>query len=198
MDDDDFRRGRPSNHKKFDEATALLAGDALLAIAFDALLDAEAAVPPAALLKALKRLATVSGPRGVIGGQAAEPELTHEASLTALRAMHARKTGALFEAALLLPRDLAGVDPASPRSLALEAFAHALGAAFQVADDLEDAGTEKRAEVSILAYLSPEQAAQTAQKALDSATTDLRSLWGEPAAQGLTSISNEVRARLNS
>lgn len=96
MDNDDLRRGKPSNHKQFDEATAILAGDGLLTEAFT--LASSLAMPPDRVLQAIRHLSTAAGPRGMVGGQVLDMGLTGKvASLPQLREMHAQKTGALIE-----------------------------------------------------------------------------------------------------
>lgn len=98
MDNDDLRRGKPSNHKQFDEATAILAGDGLLTEAFT--LAASLDLPPARVLQAIAHLSQAAGPRGMVGGQVLDMGLTgRAATLTQLREMHAKKTGALIESA---------------------------------------------------------------------------------------------------
>ncbi len=200
MDNDDFRRGRPSNHKAFGEAIALLAGDALIPLAIDALAAASTLVQPAHFLRALKRFAWASGPRGVIGGQAAEPLLTERSSLEELQKMHAMKTGALFSAAILMPMDLAGIPELSQagapkRGEALADYAAKLGLAFQTADDLEDdapTAANLASTTSILRHLSPEQAKNQARASLDRAKTQLIAVWGASSSAPLTQIGDEV------
>lgn len=148
LDNDDFRRGKPSNHKVHGEATALLAGDAISALAFETLYETPA--PAAGILKAAKRLAQVSGPFGVVGGQILEMEILASKSAEfisrkTLEQMHAQKTGALFEAALLMPLDLASVSvpfshllPLPECYLLLEKLGKSIGLAFQTLDDIED------------------------------------------------------------
>jgi geranylgeranyl diphosphate synthase type II len=194
MDDDDLRRGRPSNHKIYGEALALLAGDALIPLALDALAEAAPHVAPQAFAAALRRLSWASGPRGVIGGQAAEALLKPGSALSELETMHAMKTGALFAAALLLPKDLAGIADASPDGRAIDRFARELGLAFQVADDLEDAEEDP---TSILAYMTREEAAARASERLAAACEGLRAAWGEKARE-LLDIATEVSAKLAS
>ena len=140
MDDDDLRRGRPTVHIEFDEATAILAGDALQAEAFRHLCH-NISVPEKAAA-AVSILATASGAAHLVGGQAddlkAEKEHNHESprSVEWLESIHRRKTGALFSASLDLGAVLAGAD-ASQRS-ALAGYASHLGLAFQVVDDYLD------------------------------------------------------------
>jgi farnesyl diphosphate synthase len=130
MDDDDLRRGQPTVHKKWDEATAVLAGDGLQALAFEMLAD----VPNAALM--MQTLARASGVRGMVGGQAADIAAeTVEAPLTLddIIALQAGKTGALISWSTMAGARMAGADPAP-----LQAYGDALGLAFQIADDVLD------------------------------------------------------------
>lgn len=135
MDDDDLRRGRPTTHIAFDEATAILAGDALQTRAFEVL--AEAGMPAELALACLRTLATASGAAGMCGGQALDIDATgQQQPLAALKRMHALKTGALIRAAVRMGA-LCG--EASADELArLDAFADTLGLAFQVRDDILD------------------------------------------------------------
>jgi geranylgeranyl pyrophosphate synthase len=138
MDDDDFRRGRPSNHKAFDEATAILAGDALLTLAFDWLAEAgEAAGRPAAYLAATRALARGAGMQGMVRGQARDLGEAPPADVATLERLHAEKTGALFRAAIEIGAHVAGAGHAE--LAALVAFGERFGVAFQHADDLDDA-----------------------------------------------------------
>lgn len=194
MDDDDFRRGRPSNHKQFGESTALLAGDALLAAAFECFLKINVDCPSPAFKSALGRLAWASGPRGVIGGQGFEEELSASSTLVDLQKMHALKTGALFEASILVPMDLAQVSPHSAEGKALSGFAHELGLAFQTVDDLDDKETDPR---SILHYMNEHQAKLQTAQALGQSQAELSRIWGD-RARGVLSISNEVYAKVTS
>ena len=138
MDDDDFRRGRPSNHKAFDEATAILAGDALLTLAFEWLGEAGAASPrPAAFLGATRALARGAGVRGMVRGQARDLREPAPADVAALELLHLEKTAALFRAAVELGGAVAGANAAELAALAT--FGERFGVAFQHADDLDDA-----------------------------------------------------------
>ena len=136
MDDDALRRGQPTVHIAFDEATAILAGDALQTLAFETL--AHAALPAEGRVAMLAELATASGVRGMCGGQALDIDATggNAIDLVALQRLHALKTGALLRASVRLGAIAANVD-ADARTR-LEAFADALGLAFQVRDDLLD------------------------------------------------------------
>jgi geranylgeranyl pyrophosphate synthase len=138
MDDDDFRRGRPSNHKAFNEATAILAGDALLTLAFDWIAEAGAAAGrPAAYLGAARALARGAGMKGMVRGQARDLGEAAPADVATLELLHAEKTAALFRAAVEIGAAVGGADPASLAALA--GFGERFGVAFQHADDLDDA-----------------------------------------------------------
>jgi len=137
MDDDDLRRGKPTVHKRYDEATALLVGDALQAQAF--LVLAESAAEPARCVAMLTVLAQASGSRGMCGGQAIDLAAVGQSlTLVQLEQMHTLKTGALLEAAVMLGA-LAGKRLHSDEAHALCAYAGAVGLAFQVVDDILDA-----------------------------------------------------------
>lgn len=200
MDDDDFRRGRPSNHKVHGEALALLAGDALMMVALDTFAEAASGVRAPDFARALKRFAWASGPRGVIGGQAAESLLGARSKLPDLERMHAMKTGALFSASLLIPKDLAGIPDQGARGESIEHFAAALGLAFQVADDLdddiEDAKNEAREPTSVLFYISAEQARTDTLRRLQAATQALCESWGAQTSSELKRIADEVAQSL--
>ncbi|WP_205736181.1 polyprenyl synthetase family protein [Acidiferrobacter sp. SPIII_3] len=133
MDDDDMRRGRPSCHKAFGEATALLAGDALQTQAFAVLAAAET-LSPHARMRMVEELARASGSLGMAGGQALDLKAGPVATIEVLEERHGRKTGALMHAAVRL-----GALAATPEiPSALDDYGRALGLAFQIADDLLD------------------------------------------------------------
>jgi geranylgeranyl diphosphate synthase type II len=135
MDDDDERRGRPTVHVAYGEATAVLAGDALLALAFEVLASEER--EPARVVAALRALAEAAGSRQLVGGQADDLAFdAARADAAAVESVHRRKTGGLFAAALVGAGCLVGADAAALRRLA--AFATRIGVAFQIADDLLD------------------------------------------------------------
>jgi len=135
MDDDDLRRGKPSNHKQFDEATAILAGDGLLTEAFT--LASSLNLPAERILAAIRHLSLAAGPRGMVGGQVLDMGLTGKmASLPQLREMHAKKTGALIETSCVCGCILAGGD-ATMQERAAD-YGRAIGLAFQVTDDILD------------------------------------------------------------
>lgn len=137
MDNDDLRRGKPTNHKVYGEATALLAGDALLTNAFEVVSCAP--VSPEQRVRAVRVLSTRAGLLGMIGGQ--EIDLKSEGrpiTLETLRALQTRKTGMLIEAAALLGCIAAGCEEDSEPYKAASDYASALGLAFQITDDILD------------------------------------------------------------
>ena len=139
MDDDDLRRGKPTCHKAFDEATAILAGDALQALAFELLCrHPYQQVSPLAQLELIKQLAIHAGYNGMCGGQAIDLAHTNKSmTLAALENMHQLKTGALIETAVRFGWFCSGKTNQDELS-ALITYARALGLAFQVQDDILD------------------------------------------------------------
>jgi len=136
MDNDELRRGVPTCHRAFDEATAILAGDALQALAFELLSDARSIAPPVRL-ELIATLASASGRRGMVAGQAID--LIHVGrpiELATLERMHGLKTGALIEAALCMGALLAGAEEEPMNRL--RRFGSRIGLAFQVQDDILD------------------------------------------------------------
>jgi geranylgeranyl diphosphate synthase type II len=139
MDDDDLRRGRPTCHREFDEATAILAGDALQVLAFRILSEDESMVPdPAKRLRIIHLLATGSGTDGMAGGQAIDLAVEGCAmDVAGLERMHLLKTGALIRSSVLMAAWSA--DRQSPAMLeALDEFGRHIGLAFQIRDDVLD------------------------------------------------------------
>lgn len=142
MDDDDLRRGKPTCHRQYDEATALLVGDALQSLAFEALADPGLGLEPAVQVEMLALLARAAGSRGMCGGQAVDLASTgRHLELAELEFMHIHKTGALIQAAVLLGA-LAGGRLAEDTRKRLEHYARCVGLAFQVMDDVLDAETD--------------------------------------------------------
>ncbi len=200
MDDDDLRRGRPTVHVAFDEATAVLAGDALLTEAFGALSDLAAepdGCAAAVRLSVLARLARAAGAAGLVGGQVddlafaatgaggATAAVGVESSSTRvesgtdharLASIHARKTAALFEASIVGGALLGGASEA--QSTRLERFGRDVGIAFQIADDLLDADADEAASILRLAGIDDARAGANA--LLDRALGEIDG-WGEGA-----------------
>jgi len=138
MDDDALRRGKPTVHVAYDEATALLVGDTLQAQAFQVLADSET-VPPARLLQMVRLLAQAAGSSGMCGGQAIDLASVGLAlNREELERMHQLKTGAMLRVSVLLGA-LAGRDLTQDELQALDTYSAAVGLAFQVVDDVLDA-----------------------------------------------------------
>ncbi|HSA69776.1 MAG TPA: farnesyl diphosphate synthase [Burkholderiales bacterium] len=137
MDDDVLRRGKPTVHVEYDEATALLVGDALQSLAFQLISENKIADDPRRQLEMVKTLALAAGSRGMAGGQQIDLEATGKTlDLPELEFMHIRKTGALIRAAVLL--GVACGSNAEPQKQKLDKYAKAIGLAFQVVDDVLD------------------------------------------------------------
>jgi farnesyl diphosphate synthase len=141
MDDDDLRRGRPTVHKAFDEATALLVGDALQTKAFEVLVATQGTA--AMRLSLIGELSKASGSLGMAGGQAIDLEsVGKKIDLTALKQMHAMKTGALLSCAVRMGAIAAELDATALTQLTQ--YSTALGLAFQVVDDVLDATADSQ------------------------------------------------------
>ena len=192
MDDDDLRRGKASCHKQFDEATALLAGDALQTLAFEILSAPDWHSQSKQQLAILHLLATASGAQGMAGGQAIDlANVGKSMTRDDLERMHRMKTGALIEAAALLGAYCAD-DMDSQKLHALQSYAQQIGLAFQVVDDIldtvadtatlgktagKDAEQNKPTYVSLMG-LAPAQA--LAQQLIQDACSAIQA-YGEPS-----------------
>ncbi len=146
MDDDDFRRGRPTSHKVFGEGIAILAGDALLTAAFGLLAgrDLEASFAPEAILAVIQEIATATGGFGMIGGQVIDVRSEGmPVDEDTLHYIHTHKTGALIVASMVAGALLAGAEKEARESLAR--FGRSVGLAFQIVDDILDVEGDKSA-----------------------------------------------------
>lgn len=140
MDDDDLRRGQPTLHKQYDEATAILAGDALLSLAFDAITRATDAYPSMlAVIKSLQLLGKASGGQGMVGGQMLDIEMAGSTpTIAELETMFSLKTGALIHASVMLGA-LCSTDTTDKAMLSkLDIFGRSIGLCFQIQDDILD------------------------------------------------------------
>lgn len=139
MDNDDFRRGKPTNHKVYGEAIAILAGDGLLTLAFDILSDGRfiSDIPAAKLPAIINLVAKASGVSGMVGGQAADILFEgQEVDFATLEFIHVHKTGALIRASVVAGGMAAGANPEQVE--ALSHYGKEIGLAFQIADDILD------------------------------------------------------------
>lgn len=181
MDNDDYRRGKLTNHKVFGEALAILAGDALLTQAFEVILRQQG-VPAQVLLEVLREMSIAAGPNGMVGGQVIDMlSEGKRISMEELRKMHMGKTGALFRAAIRSGAILGGASEA--QLAALTTYADCFGLAFQITDDILDVvgdeavigkpvGSDERNEKSTYVTLTSldeakKLAADTVQQALE-------------------------------
>ncbi len=207
MDDDDLRRGRPTTHRAFDEATAILAGDALQALAFDVVSsDQQLGEQPEAQVRILARLAKAIGPSGMAGGQALDIEAEGvTVDEHALEDIHRRKTGELIRAAIMMPGELA--ETCAENLQRLDAFGRDIGLVFQIRDDLleleQDTATLGKSAVSdrqndkatYPSLLGIQGAQARAGELYDRAMENLASL-GHRAA-GLRWVSDYIISRAN-
>ena len=191
MDNDELRRGKPTNHVVYGEGTAILAGDALLTLAFTVILR-QKDVSAEALLRVVDEISRAAGAEGMVGGQMLDLEAENrQISIDELRRVHMGKTGALFRAALRSGAILAGA--AEDQLEALTAYANHFGLAFQITDDILDViGTaeeigkpvgsdEKNHKSTYVSLTSLEGAQDLARRTVQEAESDLY-IFGERAA----------------
>ena len=191
MDNDDYRRGKPTNHRVFGDGIAVLAGDALLTLAFEVMLRQESTAPET-LVAVISEMSRAAGPYGMVGGQALDLEGEgRRLDLAALRKIHMGKTGALFCAAIRSGAILAGAKEEELAALTL--YAERFGLAFQITDDILDVtgdeaaigkpvGSDVRNEKATYVTLtSLEEAKKLAKDAVNEAVAAL-DIFGERAA----------------
>lgn len=202
MDDDDLRRGRPSCHARFGEATAILAGDALLARAFEVL--AERLEPPRLAARCCRELAHAAGASALVGGQADDLDAEQAGGdVQRLRSIHQRKTGALLATSLRLGGIVAAAD--EDRLRALDTYGRNLGLAFQIVDDLLDlqgsqadlgkrtGKDESRGKLTFPRLMGAEESRREAVRLIESAREALRIF--ESGASGLDELAQFVLER---
>jgi len=200
MDDDVLRRGRPTCHVAFDEATAILAGDALLTLAFRVLADVHCP-PPWTALDLIRELGKAAGSTGVIGGQMADIEGEGQPiSIEQLEYIHTHKTGDLILASVRMGAMTAGATPSQLK--VLDSYATKIGLAFQIADDVlnatgsaaqlgKSAGTDAQAgKMTYVSAYGVEGARRKAREMIESAVASLRELPGD--RQPLDAIAHYV------
>jgi geranylgeranyl diphosphate synthase type II len=199
MDDDDLRRGRPTCHKAFDEATAILAGDALLTMAFEVLVDRME--DPTLSTRLVRELAQAAGPDGMIAGQVADLRAENSGGdLQALRYIHTHKTAKMFRCATTMGAICGGADPR--RQQALADYGLTLGLGFQIMDDILDvsassgqlgktAGKDQKAgKLTYPAVVGLEQSKQIAQDLTNQALAALAPFG--PKAQRLRQLATAL------
>lgn len=166
MDNDDMRRGRPTNHKVYGDAMALLAGDGLLTAAFSLL--AQSSSPNA--ITAVHLLSEAAGPRGMVGGQVLDIE-TKNPDQRMLEEIHKRKTGALIQVSVEAAGVLCGATPEQQEALA--EFGAGLGFAFQLADDIQDYNPDKPEKINFVSVLGLEETKKKLTKVSEDALESL-------------------------
>lgn len=205
MDNDDLRRGRPSCHKAFDEATAMLAGDVLLTEAFEVV--AKAPAEPSVCVQAAQALSAGAGSRGMVYGQ--ELDLKYEALAATeeqLRRIHRNKTGALINAAIQMGAAAAGASEEQRR--ALEQYAYGIGLVFQIVDDVLDVTStqeqlgkpigsdSENGKTTFVTLYGTAGAMQLAQKLNENTCAELRRSFGGKA-EFLEQLAQQLVARKN-
>lgn len=204
MDDDDLRRGKPTNHKVFGEAIALLASDALLMGSFE-LTATNTAVTPEICMIATAYLAASSGRYGMTGGQVMDMESEHKKlTLDELLKLHSLKTGALIDACCTMGALAADVMPSNPNMEKVVLYAEKIGLAFQIVDDLLDVfgdeqtlgkptGTDQSHEKNtFLSFYSPEEANFYVDRLTAEATNAIRAFQG---SETLIALANWLAKR---
>ena len=204
MDDDDLRRGKPTNHKVFGEAMAVLAGDGLLTLAFEVMLE-QKNVDSEVLVDTVREIAMCAGNFGMVGGQALDLDAEGKSiSAEELRKLHSAKTGALFIGAVRAGARLAGAKDAE--LLALTKFSDLLGLAFQIRDDVLDVegntaalgknvGSEKNKKTTYVTLYGLETAKELEKKTITEALECLE-MFGDKA-EALRGIARMIMERKN-
>lgn len=185
MDNDDYRRGKLTNHKVYGEDIAILAGDGLLTYAFEFIATKTENVPPQQVLQTIAHLARASGAAGLVGGQVVdlESEGKTDVSLETLNYIHAHKTGALLEACVVCGAILASASEADLQRLSR--FAKNIGLAFQIIDDILDITATQ------------EELGKTAGKDVQAGKVTFPSLWGiEESRRQASQLVADAKAQL--
>lgn len=200
LDDDDTRRGKPSAHKKFGEAVAILTGDALLTEAFSLMGLLSERFGSNHVLSAIDLLSQNAGVKGLVGGQLIDVTIdTNSYTLPEVEFIHIHKTGAMILTSVLLPTKLTACDEANIQKF--RRYGEAIGLAFQISDDLLDSevslryarGPRKKPKPSYLHLMAPAEMKVKLQTLTESALDAIKPL-GEKA-QGLTLIAEFIRTR---
>ena len=202
IDDDDQRRGKPSSHKKFGEAVAILAGDALLTEAFGLLAQMRdnKRFEASQILSCLHTLVHYSGVGGMVGGQLLDVSTPHDAaSLPEVEFIHIHKTGAMILASVLLPTQLVKIEP--DRLHKFRRYGEAVGLAFQISDDILDTeatirysrGPRKKPKPSYSQLMSPAEMKNRMNGLIDSAVESVRAEGSK--AEPLIGIAEFIRTR---
>ena len=206
MDDDDLRRGKPTSHKVYGEAAAILAGDGLLTYSFELLSAASSQLPPERQLRICHLIAKAAGPEGMVGGQALDiANEKQDYPFDLLRTIHKSKTGALIKCSVQAGAAAVGASPEEEESLCR--YGENIGLAFQIVDDLLDATSttealgktagsdDKRGKATYPGYFGIEQ---TRRKALDAVESAIAALTiFDEHADPLRNLANYIYSRTN-
>jgi len=179
MDDDDYRRGQPACHKKFDEATAIIAGNALLTKAFEVLSDEKTHIDPTVRCELVLELAKAAGNHGMCAGQMLDLIAVNlDMSMDLITRLQRQKTGELFSFAAQSGAILAGAD--EPTRNALQSYAYELGLAFQITDDLLDTNQDtKEKRITFVSLMGKEKALRQAETFTKQASEHLKPFGAE-------------------
>lgn len=203
MDDDDLRRGKPTSHIVFGEATAILAGDALLTEAFGLMTSVAKDIPADRVIAGITKMASASGAAGMVGGQQIDMELTGREGVTLpeLQNMHARKTGAILRCSCLVGAILAGASEADVDRL--RKYGEGIGVAFQIIDDVLDivgdeatlgkpvGSDEEEGKNTYPSFMGVDKSRELAQEYVDAAKKELEAFSG-PEAEFLASLAQYI------
>lgn len=204
LDDDDLRRGKPSSHRKFGEAVAILTGDALLTEAFGEMLALSevGGFAPSHVLKAIELLVYYAGVRGMVGGQLVDVTApTKSYTIPEIEFIHIHKTGALILASVVIPANLSAVDQAHIDKL--KRYGEAVGLAFQITDDLLDAdsnvrysrGPRHKPKPTYAQVMTPTEMREKVNSLVDIAVNGLAGAGS--AGEPLIAIAEFIRSRKN-
>lgn len=202
LDDDDTRRGKPSSHKKFGEAVAILTGDALLTQAFGLLTQLNGKFTPIQVLGAIELLSTNSGVKGMVGGQLLDVTIdTNTYTLPEVEFIHIHKTGAMILASVLMPTKLTACEEAKIQKF--RRYGEAIGLAFQISDDLLDTeasvrysrGPRKKPKPSYTHLMAPSEMRGQLNSLIDSAIESVKPIGDKSIP--LIDIAEFIRTRKN-
>jgi geranylgeranyl diphosphate synthase type II len=199
LDNDDFRRGKPSNHRVYGEATALLAGDGLILAALETFTLSATHLPAPAFVAGLRSFIRASGPLGLTGGQALELDFQSKAreesprsrewTQNALMRIHHLKTGALFRAALEVPLEFSGISSSTPQFECISKLGGVIGKAFQVVDDWHDFQEGQNGVENIFNHdHAPNALLLSLQEELENGIKNIEDLWSEEESRALLAI----------
>ncbi|QED23634.1 polyprenyl synthetase family protein [Candidatus Deianiraea vastatrix] len=197
LDNDDYRRGKPTCHKAFDEATAILTGDALLTKAFQIASEINDPIDPTIQLQIINIIANAASTKGLIGGQFIDITSSPNNIQEAMR-MNAMKTGALFKVCCEIPIALAAKKISKNHARHITLYSQSIGAAFQIIDDIHDCiedSTKKKDQSNIVSIVGVDQAKNEAQILINQAI-DMMSIFESKKATVLIEFAKYIHSRI--